>query len=393
MLLLKIKLIIGEVGMYSCFASTNKGLEELLVKELGRFGVNNSVIAKSGVQFNATFEQIMYINLWSRIASRVMIEVGSGFYRDENDIYDLTYEIDWANWFSVDKTIKVHTSAIACPLRSLEFVSLKVKDAMCDKFVQSVNERPNVNKFAPDIRVYNFLTADQFTVYLDTSGESLFKRGYRQSKLEAPLKENLAAGIIMLSNWTPDQTFFDPMCGSGTFVIEATSIGLNIAPGLKRHFAFQKFKTYEKNKWENIKTQALDEMTLDKTLDIYASDIDSKAINVLEDNCNNLGILKNIKYKRANFLDYDAPNLCGTMVTNPPYGIRLDELDTIATMYPQYASHLKNSYENWSCHFFTADLRMPKLMRLKPERKIPLHNGALDCRLYEFKMVKGSNRK
>lgn len=378
--------------IYSCFASTSRGLEDLLAIEVKKFDCSDVEVLKSGVRFKADMQQIMRINLHSRIASRVMIELWHGDYTNEADIYDCTYDIPWEYWFSPKETIKVKTSAISCPLKSLEFVSLKVKDALCDKFVQTCTARPDVNKYNPDIRIYNFLTANTITVYLDTSGESLFKRGYRQSKLEAPLKENLAAGLVLLSNWTPEQTFLDAMCGSGTIVIEALMLGLNMAPGLKRNFAFEKFKNYDSKKWQELKNQATAQINHAALLDIYASDIDKTAIIALEDNCRNLGVLKHIKYKQAGFLEDKAPNTSGVLITNPPYGIRLDELSAMGEAYPLYASHLKKCYSNWSCHFLTADLRMPKLMRLKPSRKIPLYNGALECRLYEFKMVSGSNR-
>lgn len=378
--------------IYSCFASTNRGLEELLALEATKFSVKNIEVLKSGIKFRANLEQIMQFNLHSRVASRIMIEVGHSYYSNEADIYDMAYEISWDSWFAPGDTIKVDTNAISSPLKSLEFVNLKVKDAICDKFVQVCSCRPDVNKYTPDIRVYNFLTENTITIYLDTSGESLFKRGYRHNKLEAPLKENLAAGLVLLSNWQFEETLFDPMCGSGTIAIEAVCMGLNIAPGLKRHFAFEKFKNHDKSKWQNLKTAAMEQINYTNKLDIYANDIDKNAINALEDNCRNLGVLHQINYRKANFLECAAPNSSGILITNPPYGIRLDELESMGDSYPQYASHLKKYYSNWNCHFLTADLRMPKLMRLKPNRKIPLYNGALECRLFEFRMVAGSNR-
>lgn len=378
--------------IYPCFASTSRGLEDILAREVSALGVLNVEVAKSGVRFQASLSQVMEINLQSRIASRVMIELASGEYNNEGDIYDMAYKISWDRWFSYNETLKVDTSAIACPLNSLSFVNLKVKDAICDKFVAIDNVRPDVNKNIPDVRIYNFLTADTVTIYLDTTGESLFKRGYRQHKLEAPLKENLAAGLVKLSNWNMDQTFFDPMCGSGTIAIEAACMALNMAPGLNRHFAFEKFKNHDKLAWKELKAKAKDLIQYDKKIDIHARDIDNDAIKILEDNCRNLGILKHINYKRANFLEDEAPSSSGILVTNPPYGIRLEEMESMADMYPLYASQLKQKYANWNCHFFTADLRMPKLMRLKPSRKVPLYNGALECRLFEFKMVSGSNR-
>lgn len=378
--------------MYSCFASTSKGLEELLTNELISLGATDVNAVHAGVTFSANMEVVLKINLHSRIASRVLIQVGVGSYTNENDIYDLAYDIDWYNWFGTKHTIKVDTNAIGCPLKSLEFVTLKVKDAICDCFVSKVNLRPSVSKQHPDIRIYNFLTKDSITIYIDTSGESLFKRGYRQSKLEAPLKENLASGIIQLTHWNRDTPLYDPMCGSGTLIIEAISYAMNLAPGLRRSFAFENFTGFERNLWNKLKVEAKTQINYAQKFKIYAGDIDPQALNLTKENLRNLELLQYVKFISGDFLKQNAPETSGMLITNPPYGVRLGEEDDLAKFYPQLASHLKNNYANWDCYFLTADLRMPKLMRLKPSRKIPLFNGALECRLFEFKMVSGSNR-
>ncbi|MFN7094671.1 MAG: class I SAM-dependent RNA methyltransferase [Burkholderiales bacterium] len=378
--------------LYFCFASTNKGLEQLLVNELTTLGATELSTFHAWVKFRADLTTLMKINLHSRIASRVMLQVGFASYRDELDIYNLAYKIKWPDWFNVDNSIKVATTAVNSPLKSLDFITLRVKDAVCDSFVAQVDQRPNVNKYNPDIRIYNFLTTDTITIYLDTSGEGLFKRGYRQSKLEAPLKENLAAGLLQLANWQPDTPFYDPMCGSGTLAIEAISYGLNLAPGLNREFAFEKFNNFNQQHWHNLKLEATQAINYSRKLHIYANDIDHKAINIAQANFKRLGLLNYVTFDTGNFLTKLAPASNGLLITNPPYGIRLDEQAKLAELYPQLASHLKNNYANWTCYFFTADLRLPKLMRLKPSRKVPLYNGSLECRLFEFKMVSGSNR-
>lgn len=377
---------------YSCFISTNKGLEEVLKNEVESFGITSVEILKSGVKCFASFTQIMELNLKSRIASRIMLEIGQGTYNHENDIYDIAYAINWPEWFNHNLNIKVKTVAIASPVKSLNFINLKVKDAICDKFVATTELRPNVDRNNPDVRIYTFLNKDQVTIYLDTSGESLFKRGYRKNKLEAPLKENLAAGIIALAAWDYTTTFYDPMCGSGTLAIEAAMLGLNIAPGLERNFAFEKLKIYDSKSWISLKSKAKNEIKWERQLNIYASDIDNNALKIAGENAKNANVLDYIKFKRANFLEVEAPANTGTIVTNPPYGVRLTDKDDLAQNYPLYASHLKKCYANWDCYFITADLELPKLMRLKPNRKTPLYNGALECRLFQFKMVMGSNR-
>lgn len=381
--------------MFNCFATTNKGLEILLAEELTTLGAKDVNTVTAGLEFRATLNDIVKMNLHTRLASRIMIQLGHGPYSnndDAEDIYGLACEINWSEWFHVGNTIKVSTNAIKSPLTSLEFVTLKVKDAICDYFNERVDARPNVDKQNPDMRIYNFLTEDTVTIYLDTSGDTLFKRGYRKLKLEAPIKENLAFGLIKLSGWTPEQPFFDPMCGSGTIAVEAICYGLNIAPGLNRRFAFEQFIDFDTEYFDDLKEQATAAIKKDQKLQVFASDISQKAIDIAKQNFAQIGLSEYVTFSSGNLVDISAPAENGIMVTNPPYGVRLEELEQLAFLYPDIASNLKKNFSGWNCYFLTADLRMPKLFRLKPTRKTPLFNGALECRLFEFKMVSGSNR-
>lgn len=379
--------------MISCFATTVRGLESLLAEELTSLGAENINIVNAGLEFTATVEKIMLMNLHSRLASRIMIRLALSGYRNEEDIYKIARKIKWDDWFHVGNTIKVATNAIKCPLKSLDFVTLKVKDAICDYFVEMVDARPNVDKAAPDMRIYTFLTEESATIYLDTSGDTLFKRGYRRLKLEAPIRENLAFGLIKLSGWTPDRPFYDPMCGSGTIVVEAISYGLNIAPGLNREFAFEKFMDFDVFKFDAMKASAKNAIRKDINLQIFASDINRTAVEIAQQNFQQIKLDHYVKFSVGNFLDKKSPASNGVLITNPPYGVRLDELDRLADLYPKIGDNLKRNYAGWDCYFFTGDLRMAKLVRLKPSRKIPVYNGALECRLFEFQMVSGSNRK
>ena len=379
--------------MLVCFATTVRGLEQLLADELTELGASEINLVNAGLEFSASLDDIMRMNLHSRLASRIMIRLGFGGYRQEEDIYQLAQGIKWDQWFHSGNTIKVSTSAIACPLKSLDFVTLRVKDAICDYFVERVDSRPSVDKSNPDMRIYTFLTSETATIYLDASGDTLFKRGYRRSKLEAPIRENLAFGLIKLSGWTPDRPFYDPMCGSGTLAIEAICYGLNIAPGLNREFAFEKFIDFDATKFAQMRESAQAAINYDQELQIYASDINRHAVEIAKQNFAQIKLDKYVNFGCGDFLDQVAPAENGVIVTNPPYGVRLDELDNLAQIYPQIATTLKRNFAGWDCFFFTGDLRMPKLMRLKPSRKMPVYNGALECRLFEFKMVSGSNRE
>lgn len=378
--------------MFTCFATTNKGLEELLQTELEQLGANSCKKANAGISFKAKLTDIMRINLHSRLASRIMLQAAFGGYRNEEDIYNLCKKINWQEWFHVGNSLKIKTTAINSPLRSLEFITLKVKDAICDYFVNAVDARPDINKQSPDIRIYNFLTKDTVTVYLDTSGEALFKRGYRKNHMEAPLKENLSAGLIKLTNWQSHMPFYDPMCGSGTLVMEAIAIGLNIAPGLNRRFGFEKLAQFDPNQLAALKKEAQAAINYNTLLKIYAGDINKRAMRTMQDNLAIAGFDKYVTLQQGDFLNQKAPEDNGILLCNPPYGIRLDEQDELARFYPLLGHHLKKNFANWSCYFFSADMSLAKLIHLKPSRKVPLYNGALDCRLFEFKMVSGSNR-
>ena len=394
--------------LMKAFASTSRGLEQLLSKELTILGAKDIVITNAGAKFSADFTTIMKINLHSRIASRVMLEIARAEYLNETDIYNLAYQINWQTWFDVEKSIKLYTTAIHCPLKSLDFITLKVKDAICDKFSAKVGTRPNVDKTNSDIRIYNFLTKDTITIYIDTSGEGLFKRGYRQNKLEAPLKENLASGLVQLSGWNSTVTLLDPMCGSGTIIIEALGLALNIAPGLNRRFAFEHINNFATSVWQSLKQQAIAQIHLETSVNIYANDIDFRATHTVKENLNlflkQLGdllpnqttqikqIFNQIKFSTQDILDLNAPDSSGIFITNPPYGVRLEDQEHLEGLYPLISAHLKNNFANWNCYFLTNDLQMPKLMRLKPSKKTPVFNGALECRFFEFKMVQGSNR-
>jgi putative N6-adenine-specific DNA methylase len=394
--------------MRHAFATTNRGLEQLLIQELQEFKVQDIQLNNAGVRFTTDLDTIMALNLQSNYSSRILLEIVTDNYTSEQDIYDLCYQINWHDYFNVEQTIKVKTTMINSPLNSLNFVNLKIKDAICDRFVADVGSRPSVNKLLPDIRIYSFLTQDKATIYIDTSGDSLFKRGYRQDKLTAPLKENLACGLIKLSNWQSNLPLLDPMCGSGTIIIEALRIALKVAPGLSRKFAFEHIKIFNQQQWRQIKNNAIEKINLNQPLHLYANDIDGCAISIAkhnldlfqrqvinllpsnEDEINQL--FQCVTFTTNDMLNLPAPTSIGVLIANLPYGVRIEDAHKLAQFYPLLAKHLKNSYANWNTYFLTSDLQMPKLMRLKPSKKTPLFNGPLECRLFEIKMVAGSNR-
>ena len=378
---------------FQFFATCPRGLEALLADELLVQRALKIVVTDGGVSFEGSLDTMYRVNLHSRIATRIMSRVGQGSYATEEDIYKATFKLHWPSWFKVNQTIRVKVTGVKCPLKSLDFVTLRIKDAVCDRFREEGALRPSVSVRDPDVRIHAYLTQDQYQLYLDTSGAPLYQRGFRDVSVIAPLRENLAAGIIKLSGWIPGTPFLDPMCGSGTFLIEAAMMAVNQPPGMKRTFGFQKLTNYDESLWKKIETEAMNKMKPIEFLDIYGSDMDLRAVRVARHNLKVAGLEEVAKVMQSDFIKLEPPASEGTLVTNPPYGQRIGEDEDLKEVYPVWAKHMKESFGGWDTYFLTADLEMPKDMRLKPTKKTPLFNGALECRLFEIKMVSGSNRK
>jgi 23S rRNA (guanine2445-N2)-methyltransferase len=374
------------------FAPCPRGLETALASELTAMHAIAVQATSGGVHFQGNWLTCYRVNLHSRIASRVLWQVAKKPYRNEQDIFDATIALPWPEWFSPELTIRVNLAATQCPLRSLEYITLKIKDAVCDKFRTVSGKRPSVNTVAPDIRIHGFLDARQFTLYLDTSGEALFKRGYRKGSGNAPLRENLAAGILHLSGWQPGMPLLDPMCGSGTFLIEAAEMAFKIAPGLRRHFAFEQFKQFDQIQWHKLRKQASSAQLPIAPIPVYGSDLYGYALTDARINLEAAGLLEAVHLKQANALEISAPQSQGILITNPPYGVRIGEAGLLTELYPKLGDMLKNKFTDWNAYFFSADPSLAKTIRLKASRRIPLFNGALECRLLEYKIITGSMR-
>src|SRR5207245_2790828 len=301
------------------FAPCPRRLEGMLAAELEELGARDLNSTAGGVGFAGPFSLCYRVNLEGRIASRVLWRVFHGRYRTEQDVYQAAYDLPWRDWFAARSTIKIKVSAQHCPLTSLDYVTLRIKDAVCDKFRAATGVRPSVDTRQPDLRIDAFLDDQHMTLYLDTSGEPLFKRGLRKASGEAPLRENLAAGILRLSGWMPEQALLDPMCGGGTILMEAVLLARRIAPGLGRGFAFEKLQSFD-------------------------------------------------------------PKVSG-------------DPGALAAFYPRLGDVLKRNFAGWRAYIFTADPRLPKLIGLAASRRTPLFNGALECRLFEFKLVRGTMRR
>jgi putative N6-adenine-specific DNA methylase len=378
---------------YRCFAPCPRGLEALLQQELGALGATDLRQTEGGVGFSGGLAAVYRANLESRIASRILLEVAHVPYRTEQDIYVAASALSWPQWFTPARTIRVKTSAQHCPLKSIDFVTLRIKDAICDTFTKLKGTRPSVNSNRPDIRIDAFLDATHLTLYLGTTGDSLFKRGFRESTVEAPLRENLAAGIVQLTGWNGTTPLLDPLCGGGTIALEAAMLAREIAPGLGRRFAFELFSNFDPALWKTVQAQAQAKQLPSSPAPIYASDRDAHAVQAAKDQFMRAGVASDIALTQTDLFDLTPPQEPGTIVMNPPYGVRLGTQADLDVFYPKLGSWLKTRCVGWRVYLFTGDLRAPKLIGLAPTKRTPLFNGAIECRLYEFLIVQGGARR
>jgi putative N6-adenine-specific DNA methylase len=392
--------------MASYFCPCPRGMEAALAEELGEIALQSTTMrvhnqVPGGVHCSGSLVDAYRINLHSRIASRVLMRMGQRSYNNENDIYDLVLEQPWEDWFGVNHTIRVDVTAVKSPLKSLEFTTLKIKDAVCDRFRDQFNKRPSVNTREPDMRIVGFLDQRNFIIYLDTSGEALFKRGWREETGDAPLRENLAAGMLRVAGWKPGIPLFDPMCGSGTILVEAAQMVQGIPAGSRRRFAFEKFADFDREAWAALKAE-IKPNPLPSEPTIFGSDISGDMVAMTRHNLKIAGILFDVPLKQIEAQHVSPPTIePGILLTNPPYGERIgvrgdstvpqDEM--AVSFYSALGTTLKQRFAGWTAFLFTADLGLPKLLRLKESRKTPFFNGALECRLFRFDMVAGFNRR
>lgn len=377
--------IAGQDGVFQVFTPCPQGLEAALAEELQALGHTASA-ARAGCHLSTDWTGIQRINLYSRLATRVLVKVSSAQVDTEDDILELARATPWERWFGPEHSLRVDTSAVRSPMKSLQYCNLRAKDGICDRLREREGARPDIDTVRPDARVHLFLDERSATLYLDTSGESLFKRGWRLDKGVAPIRENLAAGMLALSGWQPGQALLDPFCGSGTILIEAAWMALGIPPGIMRPFGFERLRHHDRQAWYAYKDQIRDQARTELDAPIVGVDLDQASLEAARLNANRAGLSGGLlQFETGDACEVMPPAPTGWIVTNPPYGERLPDDD--AELWPRWASHLKRHYSGWQVHAISNDLQLPQRMRLQARRRHPLHNGALDCRLFSFDMV------
>ncbi len=410
------------------------GVEEWLFDEVQRLLPEARIArARGGVALEGDPLEVMTLNLESRLAQRVLIEVAEGPYTHENDLYELARTVDWTQWITPQHTLRVDTTAQRSPLKSLNFAALRVKDAVCDMLRDATGERPSVDTHQPDLQLVLHAGPERAALYVDSSGESLFKRGWREDKGDAPLKETLAAAMLAAAGWRGTAqaggALHDPCCGSGTIAIEAAQIACGIAPGLKRRFALERllpFASAEMRAQLQRLRSAAQARIHASAVPIFASDVSFRMVDFARRNAQRAGVDAAIVFNGGDALERPAPSLPpelhGTLVINPPYGERIevsgkagrprasgnsrDKLheregshgnkELPDDFFARLAAHWKRAYTQhpggWTAHVLSPDMKLPSAMRLKESRRVPMWNGPIECRLFKFDLVAGSAR-
>ncbi|NYT78186.1 class I SAM-dependent RNA methyltransferase [Alcaligenaceae bacterium] len=376
--------------IFPVFAPCPHGLEAALASELQALGFDDAQADRAGCRFHADWAGVLRANLYSRLATRILVQVAKAPVRQEDDILELAQNTPWERWFGAEQTLRVDTSAIRSPMQSLQYCNLRAKDGICDRLRDHEGARPSIDTVRPDARVHLFLDETSATLYLDTSGESLFKRGWRLDKGEAPLRENLAAGLLALSGWDPSAALLDPFCGSGTILIEAAWIALGVPAGIWRPFGFERLRNHDARHWRDIKEEARSRIATQLDSPLVGYDLNPQALEAARANLERAWLTPDsIRFELGDARTVPPPADTGWLVTNPPYGERMPE---DVSLWPDWSQNLKRNYSGWSINVISSDLDLPSQMRLKPLRRYPLHNGALDCRLFSFEMVEAGYR-
>ena len=386
------------------------GVEAFLAEEVARICAlppDAAQAVRGGVQLTAGWPAVMRLNLHSRLAQRVLLQLWHGGYRSEDDVYEAAAAVPWEDWFTPRDSFKVELTAHQSPLKSLNFAALRIKDAVADRFRERAGARPDVDTQRPAARVFAHLDAQAVTLYIDTSGEPLFKRGWREDKGEAPLKETLAAAMLAASGWDGSVPLYDPCCGSGTIAIEAAQMACNIAPGSLRRFGFERLRAHEGAAWTALKAEA-QAARRTPAAPVFGSDVAHRMVDFAQRNAQRAGVAEAVQLRGGDALQRMPPTeVPGLLLLNPPYGERIEpggiaapgrggreraHMEQAGDFFTQLASHWKRHYAGWTAWVLSPDAKLPGRMRLKESRRVPMWNGPIECRLFRFDMVAGSAR-
>lgn len=376
--------------VFEIIATTLFGLEEILAAELRELGAADIEILSRAVRYKGDHEMLYKSNLLLRTAVKVLKPINTFYAANEQQLYDKIKKINWDEYFSYNKTFAIDGSTHSEIFTHSKFIALKSKDAIADQFREKYDIRPSVDTENPDLRINVHINDKTVIVSLDSSGSSLGKRNYRLAQTEAPINEVLAAGIILLSGWDKTCDFIDPMCGSGTFPIEAALLANNIPSGRNRKFGFETWGDFDLNLWNEVKAKA-DSNIISSNIKIFANDIDNKALDIAFANAKRAGVSNLITFDTIDFFHTSHNTGKGLVIMNPPYGERL-QINEITNFYQDIGTRLKHFYQGCDAWIISANYEALKNFGLRTSRKIKLYNGPLECRLQKYELYQGSKK-
>ena len=372
--------------MKQLFATTARGFEELLKVELTELGATECKIAQGGVHFQADDETLYRSLLWSRLASRILLSIVNGKVYSDLDLYSIVTGQDWLSYFDEKATFFVDFNGTNQEIRHTQFGAMRVKDAIVDYFERQGKARPNVDKDYPDVRIHVYLNKEELVVSLDLSGEALHLRGYREDTGQAPLRETLAAAIVLRSGWKKGTPLVDPMCGSGTLLIEAAQMEAQIVPQLHRlHWGFDCWKGHNQDAWDKVKAEAVQQaetyFNQNPKPHFYGFDLDHRVLKKAQKNAQNAGVAHLIQWKQGDVaaLKNPSPDEVGTVICNPPYGERLGTTPALIALYSVFGQRLKNEFGGWNASIFSSESTLLDCLRMRSYRQFKAKNGPLDC--------------
>ena len=375
---------------FEIIATTIFGLEEILAKELNDIGATDIEILNRAVRFKGDNGLMYKSNFLLRTAVKVLKPIATFFAANEHMLYEKVKKINWDDYMSYDKTFAIDGSTHSDVFTHSKYIALKTKDAIADQFRENYGIRPSVDTENPDLRLNIHIADKTVVISLDSSGNVLSKRNYRLSLTDAPINEVLAAGIILLTDWDRKCDFIDPMCGSGTFPIEAALIANNIPSGKNRNFGFEKWKDFDATLWDKIKLEA-DSKIIDSGVKIFAQDIDKKALEIAVSNAKRAGVNNLISFDSIDFFKSSHNDAKGIVVMNPPYGERL-QINEITDFYREIGSRLKHYFQGCDAWVLSSNFEAFKSFGLRPSRKIKLFNRPLECKLQKYELYQGSKK-
>jgi putative N6-adenine-specific DNA methylase len=373
--------------MHQYFATVARGLETLAAQELEQLGAHSVAPGFCGVAFEGDRPLLYRANLWARLPFRILVKLKTFPCQDAQDLYRGIQTLDWSQYLTPDFTLAVNATGKNQHLNHTHFTALQVKNAITDQQQQTVDDRSNVDIQNPDVRINVFIDQDFCTVSLDSSGNSLHRRGYRPAVGAAPLKESLAAALIQLSDWQPEQAFYDPLCGSGTLPLEASLKALNIAPGLFRdRFGFETWPDFDLSLWEELLQKAQSSQIETLRASIGGSDRDAGVVEQAIANAQHCGVGDRVWFAEIDLADVSAPATSGVLFCNPPYGERLGQDSDLGAFYKLLGDVLKQRFKGWTAFVLSGNKELSQSIGLKSSQRVPVFNGSLPCQLLKYEL-------